>query len=37
AVLLSGNFSKIEEWREQQAIERTKIRRPDLYKKFNGE
>jgi tRNA (guanine37-N1)-methyltransferase len=36
-VLLSGNFSKIEEWREQQAIERTKIRRPDLYKKFNGE
>ncbi len=37
AVLLSGNFSKIEEWREQQAIERTKIRRPDLYRKFNGE
>jgi tRNA (guanine37-N1)-methyltransferase len=37
AVLLSGNFSKIEEWREQQAIERTKIRRPDLFKKFNGE
>jgi tRNA (guanine37-N1)-methyltransferase len=36
-VLLSGNFSKIEEWREQQAIERTKNRRPDLYKKFNGE
>ncbi|MNE67536.1 tRNA (guanine-N(1)-)-methyltransferase [compost metagenome] len=36
-VLLSGDFGKIEQWREQQAIERTKVRRPDLYKKFNGE
>ena len=36
-VLLSGDFGKIEQWREQQAIERTRIRRPDLYKKFSGE
>lgn len=36
-VLLSGDFAKIDQWREQQAIERTRVRRPDLYKKFNGE
>lgn len=36
-VLLSGDFAKIDEWREQQAMERTRIRRPDLYKKFMGE
>lgn len=29
-VLLSGNFAKIEQWREEQAYERTKERRPDL-------
>lgn len=29
-VLLSGDFSKIEKWREEQALERTKQRRPDL-------
>jgi tRNA (guanine37-N1)-methyltransferase len=29
-ILLSGNFPKIEEWRYEQAITRTKIRRPDL-------
>jgi len=29
-ILLSGNFPKIEEWRHEQAIERTKKRRPDL-------
>jgi tRNA (guanine37-N1)-methyltransferase len=29
-VLLSGNPKEIDEWREQQAHERTKIRRPDL-------
>ncbi len=32
-VLLSGNFPKIEEWRENQAYERTKTLRPDLLKK----
>lgn len=30
AVLLSGNFKKIEDFREQKAIERTEKRRPDL-------
>lgn len=29
-ILLSGNFPKIEAWREEQAYERTKTRRPDL-------
>jgi tRNA (guanine37-N1)-methyltransferase len=29
-VLLSGNFGKIEKWREEMAYEHTKKRRPDL-------
>lgn len=29
-ILLSGDFNKIEKWREEQALERTKARRPDL-------
>ena len=29
-VLTSGNFKVIEEWRMQQAFEKTKTRRPDL-------
>ncbi len=29
-VLTSGNHKEIDKWREEQAIERTKIRRPDL-------
>ncbi len=33
-VLFSGNDKLIAEWRLQQAIERTKKRRPDLYKKY---
>ncbi|MCK9265533.1 tRNA (guanosine(37)-N1)-methyltransferase TrmD [bacterium] len=33
-VLLSGNHKKIEEWRQQQALERTKERKPELYKKY---
>ncbi|GGG47115.1 tRNA (guanine-N(1)-)-methyltransferase [Croceivirga lutea] len=31
-ILLSGNFGKIEEWREAEALKRTEIRRPDLLK-----
>lgn len=31
-VLFSGNFPKIEKWREEQAFQRTKERRPDLFK-----
>jgi tRNA (guanine37-N1)-methyltransferase len=34
-VLLSGHGRKIEEWRIEKAIERTKVRRPDLLKKLN--
>ncbi|MBG8552678.1 tRNA (guanosine(37)-N1)-methyltransferase TrmD [Hymenobacter guriensis] len=30
AILLSGNTPKIEEWRHEQALERTRQRRPDL-------
>ena len=29
-VLLSGNFKKIDEWREEKALEKTKSMRPDL-------
>ncbi len=29
-ILLSGNDRKIDEWRHEQALERTKARRPDL-------
>ena len=29
-VLLSGNHAKIEQWRMEQAIERTRQRRPGL-------
>lgn len=34
-ILLSGDHKKINEWRSKKAIERTKKRRPDLYKNFN--
>jgi len=33
-ILLSGNFTLIEEWRMEQALQRTKERRPDLLKKL---
>ena len=33
-VLLSGHEAKIEAWRLEKAVERTKQRRPDLYKKI---
>lgn len=33
-VLLSGDHKKIDQWRCDQAIERTKIRRPDLYQQY---
>lgn len=31
-ILLSGNLPKIEEWREDQAVKRTREKRPDLLK-----
>ncbi|MEZ5103264.1 MAG: tRNA (guanosine(37)-N1)-methyltransferase TrmD [Draconibacterium sp.] len=36
-VLLTGNDKLIDDWKHEQAIERTKTLRPDLYKKFSGE
>jgi tRNA (guanine37-N1)-methyltransferase len=33
-VLLSGDFAKIDKWREEKALERTKERRPDLLNDF---
>ncbi|MBN9295306.1 MAG: tRNA (guanosine(37)-N1)-methyltransferase TrmD [Flavobacteriia bacterium] len=35
-VLLSGDFNKIEKYREEQALERTKQRRPDLLEHGEG-
>ncbi len=34
AVLLSGHELNIEQWRLEQSIERTKVRRPDIYNKW---
>jgi tRNA (guanine37-N1)-methyltransferase len=34
-LLTSGNLKKIEEWRHDQSLERTKERRPDIYKKYS--
>ncbi|MEL4454288.1 tRNA (guanosine(37)-N1)-methyltransferase TrmD [Lutimonas vermicola] len=36
-VLLSGNFPKIEQWRHEQALLRTKLIRPDLLSRDNDE
>lgn len=36
-VLLSGNDKLINEWRHDKSLERTKLRRPDLYRKYMGE
>jgi tRNA (guanine37-N1)-methyltransferase len=32
-VLLSGNHAEIERWREDQRLQRTRLRRPDLLNK----
>jgi tRNA (guanine37-N1)-methyltransferase len=34
AVLRSGNHQQIDRWRKEQQMERTRIRRPDLWEKF---
>jgi len=36
-ILLSGNDKLVDDWKHDQAIERTRKLRPDLYKKFLGE
>ena len=35
--LISGNHQKIDEWREEQALLKTKRRRPDLAEKYRKE
>jgi tRNA (guanine37-N1)-methyltransferase len=35
-VLLNGNHKEINEFRLSQSIERTKLRRPDLYEKYKN-
>jgi tRNA (guanine37-N1)-methyltransferase len=35
-ILLSGDDKKVDEWRHNQAVKRTKERRPDLYGKLFG-
>ena len=36
-ILLSGDHKKVDEWRLEQSILRTKERRPDLYEKWLSE
>lgn len=36
-VLVSGNHSRIRDWEMKQSMERTKSRRPDLFKKYLNE
>lgn len=36
-ILLSGNDKMVDDWRHEQALERTKNLRPDLYKKYMEE
>lgn len=33
-ILLSGDHAKVDAWRKEKAIERTKDRRPDLYERY---
>lgn len=33
-ILLSGDHAKVDAWRKEQALARTKERRPDLYEKY---
>ncbi len=35
-ILLSGHHANIEKWRHEQSIERTRIKRPDLYEKYRS-
>ncbi len=36
-ILLSGNDKLVDDWKHEQAVERTKKLRPDLYRKYLGE
>ena len=34
AVLLSGDHARVDAWRQEQSVLRTKERRPDLYEAY---
>ena len=36
-ILLSGDHARVDAWRREQSIERTKTKRPDLYEKYLAE
>lgn len=36
-ILLSGDHAKVEEWRQEQSLERTRRLRPELYEKWAAE
>ena len=36
-VLLSGHHANIAKWRLEQAVERTRVKRPDMYEKYMEE
>jgi tRNA (guanine37-N1)-methyltransferase len=36
-ILLSGNDKLVDDWKHEQSIERTRLLRPDLYRKYLGE
>ena len=36
-ILLSGDHAKVDRWRREQSLERTRTRRPDLYRKYMEE
>ena len=36
-ILLSGDHAKVDRWRKQQSLARTRERRPDLYRKYMEE
>lgn len=35
-ILLSGHHANIEKWRIQQSLERTRLKRPDLYERYQN-
>lgn len=36
-ILLTGNDKLVDDWKHEQSVERTKMLRPDLYRKYMGE
>jgi tRNA (guanine37-N1)-methyltransferase len=36
-ILLSGHHKKIDEWRRKKQLERTRLRRPDLWERYGHE